>query len=181
MDAIELLKKDHHEVTRLFQRFATARRGRGRGTIVGNICDELDAHSDIEEAIFYPAVRRADRGLAVEVDEALREHARVKEGVRALRSEVAGADSGDLDARMRALQEDVERHVTVEEGQMFPRVAEVIDEDRRATLGRELEERKRELTRGARRGRRTTPSRTRAGKRASAKRKTVRKRARAGR
>jgi hypothetical protein len=48
---------------------------------------------------------------------------------------------------MTTLEQDVEQHVTEEEGEIFPRAAEVFDERRRTELGRRLRARKGELTR----------------------------------
>jgi hemerythrin superfamily protein len=140
MDAIELLKKDHQEVTKLFQRYSGSKNGRGAREIVDRICKELEVHTHIEEEIFYPTVREADRQLAEMVEEAFREHARVKQQVAALQ---AGQD--DADGMMTTLQQDVEHHVTEEEGEMFPRVAETIGERQRTEMGQRMQARKREL------------------------------------
>jgi hemerythrin superfamily protein len=196
MDAIELLKRDHQAVTELFQRFSAAKGGRAGEAVVEKICKELDLHSQIEEEIFYPAVRKADAQLAEQVNEALREHAEVKQQVAALQSR-DGGQNGELEREVTALQQTVEHHVTEEEGEMFPRVAEVLDERRRAELGDQLEQRKEALMGGrtrrpARRARSTSRKRASTrGRRAttamprrktargkSGGRKTARKRAR---
>ena len=183
MDAIELLKRDHQAVTELFQRFSAAKGGRAGEAVVEKICKELDVHSQIEEEIFYPAVRRADAELAQQVDEALREHAQVKEQVAALQSREGGGN-GELEQEVTALQQNVEYHVTEEEGEMFPRVAGALDERRRAELGERLQERKDELVGGGRTRRPArragSPSRKRASTRgrrattAARRRKTAR-------
>jgi len=144
MDAIELLKKDHEEVTMLFQRFT----GKADRKVAEKICRELEVHAQIEEEIFYPAVREADRKLREQVDEAERDHARMKEQVRAIQARLAQEDetAEDLEGMVTALEQDVEHHVTEEEGEMFPQVADVMDENRRAELGQRLQSRKQELT-----------------------------------
>jgi len=174
MDAIELLKKDHQEVTKLFQRFSGGKGDRNGRSVVEKICDELDVHSRIEEEIFYPAVREADTELAREVDEALQEHARVKEQVRMLREHLR--DGGDgLAGQVTALQQDVEHHVTEEEGEMFPKVAEVVDGRERTRLGERMQARKSELSGGGRArrarrgGRRAATGRTGTARRRRAK------------
>jgi hemerythrin superfamily protein len=183
MDAIELLKRDHQAVTELFQRFSGAKGGRAGEAVVEKICKELEVHSQIEEEIFYPAVRKADVELAEQVNEAFREHAEVKRQVAALQSR-DGGQNGELERQVTTLQQSVEHHVTEEEGEMFPRVAEVLDERRRAELGARLEERKDELTGGrtrrpARRARSTSRKRTstrgRRAANAAPRRKTTRR------
>ena len=163
MDAIELLKRDHQAVTELFQRFTVAKGGRAGEAVVEKICKELEVHSQIEEEIFYPAVRKADAQLAEQVNEALREHAEVKQQVAALQSRDRGQNA-ELEQEVTALQQNVEHHVTEEEGEMFPRVAEVLEERRRAELGERLLERKQALMGGrtrrpARRARSTSRKR----------------------
>jgi hemerythrin superfamily protein len=177
MDAIELLKSDHQEVTKLFQRYSASRNGRGGREIVARICQELDVHTHIEEEIFYPAVREADAQLAEQVQEALREHARVKQQIAALQ----GVEEQDMEGMMTTLQQDVEHHVTWEEGEMFPRVAEVMNERQRAELGQRLQARKRELTGEAARPARRASARSRragTGRAAGAGRKTSSQRGR---
>jgi hemerythrin superfamily protein len=164
MDAIELLKRDHQEVTKLFQRF-----GSGKGApVVEKICDELDVHSRIEEEIFYPAVREAGSELAREVDEAVQEHARVKQQVQSLREQLRGgaADRDAFAGQVSALEQDVEHHVAEEEGEMFPQVAEAMNERQRTRLGERMQARKGELSggraRAGRRGERARAARGRA-------------------
>lgn len=192
MDVIELLKKDHQEVTRLFQRFAGRKGGRGASGIVDEVCGELEVHAKVEEEIFYPAVREADDTLAELVEESLREHARVKSQVQELRARGGAPEAADLERRVTALQRDVEHHLTEEEGEMFPRVAEVMEERQRTEIGRRLQSRKQELkgqrsraSRPVRRAaRKPSTARTRRTKSALARnraRKSTKRRARGGR
>lgn len=55
-DAVEMLKKDHENVTKLFQQFERASSADKAG-IATQIFKELEIHSALEEEIFYPAVR----------------------------------------------------------------------------------------------------------------------------
>ena len=147
MDATELLKKDHQEVTKLFQRFHSGPAGRARRSLIDRICQELTVHMQIEEEIFYPAVRNTgDAELSPRVDESLREHQRIKEHVQALRARSSGEEKdGRLESVVATLQQDVEQHLTEEEGEMFPRVEEVMDERRLSEIARRLRERKQAL------------------------------------
>ena len=144
MDAIELLKKDHQEVTKLFQRYRDG--GSGREAVVDKICTELEVHSQVEEELFYPAVRATgDEDLDRQVDESLWEHQRVKQQVSALR---AGPEQTEMEGMVANLERDVEHHVTEEEGEMFPRVRELMDGRKRSDLGRRMQERKQALLGG---------------------------------
>jgi hemerythrin superfamily protein len=172
MDATELLKRDHDTVAKLFQRFRMGRGNRARRSVLEQICAELTVHAQIEEEIFYPAVRgTGDAELVEKVGEATREHAEIKAGVDALRARADDADGSAVEGMVTALAESVEHHVGEEEGELFPRVADVMDERQRADLGRRLGARKAELTGGV-------PSRQRRRARATRRPTTRRRRAR---
>ena len=56
-DALKLLAQDHREVEDLFEQFEKAS-GEGRKEkLPRQICTELKIHAQIEEEIFYPAIR----------------------------------------------------------------------------------------------------------------------------
>jgi hypothetical protein len=70
------------------------------------------------------------------VAEALEEHQ-----AKALLDELEelGADGHDFGSKLQQLMEAVEHHVEEEEGEMFPKIQEVFDEDELEQLGQELE------------------------------------------
>lgn len=120
-DAIALLMQDHQTVEKLFKQFeklVKAEDDKGKEDVVKQICHELTVHAQVEEEIFYPAVREAigDEDL---LDEAEVEHASVKELVAQLESMQPGDDL--YDAKVTVLGEYVRHHVKEEEGEMFPK------------------------------------------------------------
>ncbi len=142
-NAIELLSKDHDEVEKLFRQFQkSSRDGARKRELVLQICTALTVHAEIEEEIFYPAVREALGGKEeVMMDEAAVEH----ESIKTLVEQVEGSRSDDemLAARMKVLCEYVIHHVKEEEGKIFPKAKRArLDLDE---LGAELLERKMEL------------------------------------
>ena len=62
-DATKLLEQDHREVEDLFEKFEklTDRAKVSKKKIADDICNELTVHTQIEEEIFYPAVRGASK------------------------------------------------------------------------------------------------------------------------
>lgn len=120
-DAIAMLTADHKKVKKLFADFDKLKEKGGDGdksAIVHQICDELKIHTELEEDIFYPAVRKAidDSDL---MDEALVEHAGAKDLIAQL--EDASPDDDLYDAKVAVLGEQINHHVKEEEGQMFPK------------------------------------------------------------
>jgi hemerythrin superfamily protein len=55
-DAVQMLKADHKQVRKLFDRFRSAP-DEEKGSIAGRLFTELEIHTKLEEELFYPAVR----------------------------------------------------------------------------------------------------------------------------
>jgi hemerythrin superfamily protein len=120
-DAITMLMEDHKKVKKLFSEFDNLKEKGGdeeKRAVVEQICDELTIHAELEEEIFYPAVREAtdDNDL---MDEALVEHA----GAKVLIAQLQDMDPEDdlYDAKVTVLGEQINHHVEEEEGEMFPK------------------------------------------------------------
>ena len=115
-DAIALLKADHREVEDLFSQFEKARSRKLE--LAREICNALKVHTQIEEEIFYPAVKpKIDEEM---VNEAIVEHAAAKD----LIAEIEAMDGSEelFEAKMKVLQEQIEHHVEEEEKEMFKEV-----------------------------------------------------------
>lgn len=122
-DAVEILKDDHLYVKGLFDWFAKLRAcdasASEKSAMVGAICLALSIHAQVEEELFYPAVRAAlgDSGMLDRVDV---EHSSAKElisGISAMRP------SDPLhDASVAALGRTIDLHVRTEEEVMFAAV-----------------------------------------------------------
>ncbi len=142
-DAIVMLMADHKKVKTLFSQFQKLKEGGGeeeKTSLVQQICTELKIHTQIEEEIFYPAVRKAIEDADL-MDEALVEHAGAKELVAQLEE----ADPADdlYDAKVTVLGEQIDHHVKEEEGEMFPKAKKAkVDTE---SLGKAMTKRKQEL------------------------------------
>ena len=84
---------------------------------MAKICTALSVHVQIEEEIFYPAVKAALKDKLL-VPEAMVEHAGVKNLIAQL--EVAEPDGEVYDAKVKVLGEYVKHHVKEEHSEMFP-------------------------------------------------------------
>lgn len=120
-DAIALLKDDHKKVKDLFEKFdkLSDRSKVNKKKIADQICLELTVHAQVEEEIFYPAVRDPIKDDDL-MDEAIVEHASAKE----LIAQISEMDPGDdlYDAKVKVLSEQIDHHVEEEEDEMFPKV-----------------------------------------------------------
>ena len=173
-NAVEVLKRDHDEVEKLFDQYEDAKDESNtelKVQIVAAVCKALTTHAQIEEELFYPAMRREQDGLEL-VDEAAVEHQTLKNLVAEL--EAAAPDDDLYDAKVKVLSEYVKHHVKEEEGELFPIAKRsAIDLD---ALGRQLVARKAEIAEAPekaraarRRSRNDAPKTTHARSRTAAK------------
>jgi iron-sulfur cluster repair protein YtfE (RIC family) len=196
MEITELLKKEHAEVSDLFQQFfgggtitrlvnkVVGTRPPRRKAVALKICDVLDLHARLEEDIFYPEVRATgDDALNKQIDEAVREHAGVKAKIAQARALLG--DEERLEETMSAIQGDDDHHVREEETEMFPLLHKVMSNHKLEEIGRRYAASKRAskgaqrvtVSRQAGKSRKTASGRTsrttpaRAGKRATTQRR----------
>lgn len=139
-EATALLRADHKLVDTLFKEYESARSSTKKKALVEQICTELTIHAQIEEEIFYPAVKTALKDKEL-VPEAAVEHATLKDLIAQIQ---ASEDDNEMyAARVKVLSEYVKHHVKEEQNELFPKVkASKLD---LIELGAQLAERKEEL------------------------------------
>jgi iron-sulfur cluster repair protein YtfE (RIC family) len=137
MDALELLRRDHQKVKGLFEQAQAARDAAQRKQLFDQIDTELEIHAHIEETVFNPAVEQHEE-LQDMVEEALEEHDEVKTLLAEM--EDLDVDNGsEFDSKLKELMDNVEHHVEEEEGEMFPKVLQVMNKSTLEELGKELQ------------------------------------------
>jgi hemerythrin-like domain-containing protein len=137
MKATDLLKEDHDRVEGLFQRFKENEDGE-HNQLAKQIKGELDTHTHIEEAIFYPAaMKRGDKALKTIIREGLEEHAQVKRLLEQL-SKMTSRNK-TFNPKLKVVVENVEHHVEEEEGEMFPMVEDQFTDAQLEKLGARME------------------------------------------
>lgn len=142
-DAIALLRADHRRVNELFEQFEKTRSAARKKALVQQICTELTVHAQIEEEIFYPAVKAAMKDKEL-VPEARVEHETLKWLIGQL--EGAPPEGEDYDAKVKVMAEYVKHHVKEEQNEMFPKAKKTrVD---MADLGAQLAARKEALLGG---------------------------------
>ena len=139
-DAIALLKADHEAADHLFAEYAKTRSSANKKALIAEICTALTVHTQIEEDIFYPAVKAALKDHVL-VPEATVEHASCKDLIAQLES--AEIMDEMVDAKVKVLSEFIKHHVKEEHTEMFPKAkASSLD---MAELGARLAARKADL------------------------------------
>ncbi|MDQ6882511.1 MAG: hemerythrin domain-containing protein [Pseudomonadota bacterium] len=145
-DACELLDADHIAVKHLFVEYARLAFGSGEAAaadklaLAQKICSELTVHAQIEEEIFYPALREVIDEPDL-LDEAQAEHQEAK----AMIAQIQGMAQADatMDAIVAELNRAIEHHVKEERDELFTK-ARSADLDLDA-LGAQMQERQQEL------------------------------------
>ena len=134
MDAVELLTRQHREIEDRMKLVLQDQAPRTLRKSFQEVADHLGAHIASEERVFYPAVkaRRTEDILL----ESLEEHLSLKR----LLNDLMAMQPGDaaFEAKFKVLKEQTEHHHQEEEENLFPKVCKLLDEARRAELGREM-------------------------------------------
>lgn len=123
-DAIQLLSNDHREVKALFKAYQQLADADGddeeKEQLAQEICTKLTVHADVEEELFYPAVRDVLPDEEDLVDEAAVEHACARELI--VQIEQSAPDEPMYDAKVKVLGEYVDHHAREEEDVLFRKV-----------------------------------------------------------
>ena len=139
MNALELLKQDHHTVKELFEKAESAPE-KEKKKLFEEIHAELETHAMIEESIFYPAVQKHEEVKDM-VLESIEEHKQIKTLLREMDN--LKADSEKFEPKLKVLMENVTHHAEEEEeGKMFPKLRKLMKEQELEALGQELEQAK---------------------------------------
>lgn len=133
MDALVMLREEHKAIKRMFREFE-----RGDLTVVADFCRELMIHSDMEEAVLYPAIREAVADSKDLVMEGIEEHHEVKLLIGELN--VMTPDEDHYKAKATVVRENSEHHFGEEEDDLFPKIRKAMGRNRLIELGAQMAE-----------------------------------------
>jgi hemerythrin superfamily protein len=151
-DAVMLIRNDHRTIEGLFANFEQAgeRAYTTKRRLVERMDRELEAHTEIEEELFYPklAEKAAKEGEKL-VQVAEEEHHLVE----VLLGELRDMEPRDemYDAKVTVLMENTRHHIQEEESKLLPQAHKLMGSDLLMELGEQLAARKRELLGSAKR------------------------------
>lgn len=145
LDAAEMLLADHKRVKDLFRQYSEAgeRAYKSKQRLAEQIFRELEIHTQLEEEVFYPAVRAvADKEGEELIAESHEEHHVVDLLIAELKA--LSPEDEVYDAKMTVLCENVDHHIQEEEKEMLPdarkRLRNQLD-----SLGQEMQVLKKQL------------------------------------
>jgi hemerythrin superfamily protein len=140
-DVIDILTQDHREVEAMFSELEALMQTRSgtdddrRKDLVDQVTIELVRHSVAEEIAVYPKVK--EKVSEEEAERAKREHAEAEETMKRL--ENLEVDDAAFEEEIRKLMSEIRQHVAEEEGEMFPRMREILTPDELIDLGKRVE------------------------------------------
>ena len=140
MKADDLLIEDHAEIRGLLHELEQSSPGQAeqRSRILDQLLTVLDVHVQIEDDLFYPAIRDVSPLFAI----AHAEHRQIDDQLAVLfRTDPAG---GDFHTEVKMLAATIEHHASEEEREMFPQ-SHALGEAELETLGRRMHQRKQHL------------------------------------
>ena len=146
-NATQMLRQDHKKVKGLFIKFEQAKEVDAKRQVAEQAVDELEVHAQVEEEVFYPAVKKAIESIEL-VDDAKQEHQTAKSLISQLKK-MSGRDVGDdndFETKFSELMQAIGHHVAEEEGEMFPEVED--SELDLSVLGAQMTKRQQEITKG---------------------------------
>ena len=136
-----MIRADHTHVLATFHQYEIDTSPGTKRALVNTICLALEIHAQLEEEIFYPAMREIARDAGV-VGKSVPEHDEMRRLVARLRS--MEPTDADYDATVMELMRDVMHHVADEETILLPD-AERSLADRLEELGAAMTKRRLQL------------------------------------
>jgi hemerythrin superfamily protein len=135
-----MIRLDHTHVLSTFHQYKSGAPVRVKKGLVNTMCTALEVHAQLEEEIFYPAVRNVMQGELIA--ESLQEHQEMRRLINLLRQ--MEPEARDYDATVMALMRDVMHHVADEETLVLPE-AERLMADELGELGMRMTKRRVQL------------------------------------
>lgn len=125
MDILDLLAAEHRDVQGLFGEYSrlAEKAIHSRQTVSSRIFAALEAHTRLEEELFYPELETST--LTADAIRAARvAHAEIGLLVRSLRESLPGDPA--FETRIAALKEFAEEHFAEEEEEIFPAALQIL-------------------------------------------------------
>jgi hemerythrin superfamily protein len=143
MDAVDLLRTQHHELEHALARVLAVEAPSTKKERFTSIADLLTMHIAAEEQVFYPAVKAAwTQDVLLE---SLEEHLSLKR----LLADLLELDPTEqtFDPKFKVLKEQAEHHHKEEEEHLFPAARRLLDVQRRVELANAMVELQKTLAR----------------------------------
>jgi hypothetical protein len=137
MDALDLLEQQHTRLSELFAAVDGAATAGKKTLAVVQLVRTLEAHSRVEETLFYGAFVELIGTAEPRLYEAFEAHALLRFAARKLlRTRATDVRFG---ARLLVVRDFFERHTNIEEDWMFPKAKRALQDETLDTIGERIE------------------------------------------
>ena len=140
--ATHMIRMDHSHVMTAFHQYDEDASPQQRKALANTVCLALEVHAQLEEEIFYPALRAVDPDGAV-LAKSVPEHDEMRRLIGRL--QMLDAENPEHDRVFYELMRDVIHHVADEETVLLPQ-AELVLADRLEELGAQMTKRRMQLS-----------------------------------
>lgn len=140
--ATRMIRMDHSHVLAQFHKLDPDTSATVRGAVLRSICAALEIHAQLEEEIFYPALRSAGIQMP-ELDKSVPEHDEMRRLIELVRA--AGTDGEQQNEAIYDLMNAVMHHVADEETKLLPAAEKTLGKERLSELGAQMTARRLEL------------------------------------
>jgi hypothetical protein len=137
-----MIRMDHTHVLAAFHQVEADTAPKTKQALANTICLALEIHAQLEEEIFYPAMREmSPEGLLV--SKSVPEHDEMRRLIAQLRTLETGDEA--FDSTLMELMRDVMHHVADEETTLLPAAERLLGPDRLGELGAQMTKRRLQL------------------------------------
>lgn len=137
MDALDLLEQQHRELEELFALVMSAETSGRRTALVAQLVRAVEAHSRVEETVFYAEFAARVDGDETRLWEGFEDHALLRfAALNLLRTRVTDVRFA---ARLKLAEQLFRRHVHAEEDWMFPKAKRALSDEALDRVGLEIE------------------------------------------
>jgi hemerythrin superfamily protein len=142
--ATNMIRMDHMHVVAQFHKLTPDTTETVRSGALRSICAALEIHAQLEEELFYPALRECNIDSAA-LSKSLPEHEEMRRLIATVRS--LEGQRGAQDDALNQLMNAVLHHVADEETQLLPEAEKRLGKERLSELGARMTKRRLELAR----------------------------------
>jgi hemerythrin-like domain-containing protein len=137
MDALDLLEEQHQDLSELFAQVHAAETAGRRTALVAQLVRAIEAHSRVEETVFYAAFSARIETDEARLWEAFENHALLRFAAHNLLR--TRATDVRFAARLKLVHQLFRRHAHTEEDWMFPKAKRALHDEVLDRIGTEIE------------------------------------------
>lgn len=141
-NAADMIRADHTHAMATFHQYDLDTGPTAKKALVSTLCLALEVHAQLEEEIFYPAMREVTPG-----DELVEKHEHDHAELHRLIARIRGMEASDpsYDSTLMELMRVVIHHVADEETKLLPQAEAKLSGERLSDLGAEMTKRRMQL------------------------------------